>query len=86
MDNMIPVQFGAMTAEKLKSIVNPQMITFKTYPGVPHSSCPQVTLPLSVFMYINFIHQDSVFQNEYKQTDTLIIIKAALRDFWIKRH
>lgn len=44
MDAMIPVQFGAMTAEKLKSIVNPQMITFKTFPGLPHSSCPQVLL------------------------------------------
>uniref|UniRef100_A0AAQ5Y1N0 palmitoyl-protein hydrolase n=1 Tax=Amphiprion ocellaris TaxID=80972 RepID=A0AAQ5Y1N0_AMPOC len=42
MDIMIPVQFGAMTAEKLKNIVNPQMITFKTYPGLSHSSCPQV--------------------------------------------
>ncbi|XP_031730576.1 acyl-protein thioesterase 2 isoform X3 [Anarrhichthys ocellatus] len=41
MDAMIPVQFGAMTAEKLKGIVNPQMITFKTYPGLSHSSCPQ---------------------------------------------
>uniref|UniRef100_A0A667YIT9 palmitoyl-protein hydrolase n=1 Tax=Myripristis murdjan TaxID=586833 RepID=A0A667YIT9_9TELE len=42
MDIMIPMQFGAMTAEKLKTIVNPQMITFKTYPGLQHSSCPQV--------------------------------------------
>uniref|UniRef100_A0A4W5KPW0 palmitoyl-protein hydrolase n=1 Tax=Hucho hucho TaxID=62062 RepID=A0A4W5KPW0_9TELE len=42
MDPMIPVQFGAMTAEKLKIIVNPQKITFRTYPGLMHSSCPQV--------------------------------------------
>lgn len=41
-DAMIPVQFGAMTAEKLKSIVNPHLITFKTYPGLSHSSSPQV--------------------------------------------
>ncbi|XP_072227169.1 acyl-protein thioesterase 2 [Leuresthes tenuis] len=41
MDPMIPVLFGAMTAEKLKTIVNPQMVTFKTYPGLVHSSCPQ---------------------------------------------
>lgn len=40
-DFMIPVQFGAMTAEKLRSIVNPQLITFKTYPGLLHSSCPE---------------------------------------------
>uniref|UniRef100_A0A667YVF6 palmitoyl-protein hydrolase n=1 Tax=Myripristis murdjan TaxID=586833 RepID=A0A667YVF6_9TELE len=44
MDIMIPMQFGAMTAEKLKTIVNPQMITFKTYPGLQHSSCPQKML------------------------------------------
>lgn len=42
MDVMIPAQFGAMTAEKLKLIVNPQLITFKTYPGLSHSSSPQV--------------------------------------------
>uniref|UniRef100_A0A8C6PKV1 palmitoyl-protein hydrolase n=1 Tax=Nothobranchius furzeri TaxID=105023 RepID=A0A8C6PKV1_NOTFU len=44
-DVMIPVQFGALTAEKLKYIVNPQMITFRTYPGLSHSSCPQVQPP-----------------------------------------
>uniref|UniRef100_A0AAR2IQT3 palmitoyl-protein hydrolase n=1 Tax=Pygocentrus nattereri TaxID=42514 RepID=A0AAR2IQT3_PYGNA len=42
MDPMIPVQFGAMTAEKLKTIVNPQKVSFRTYPGLMHSSCPQV--------------------------------------------
>lgn len=41
-DCMIPVQFGAMTAEKLQTIVNPQMVTFKTYPGLSHNSNPQV--------------------------------------------
>ncbi|TMS18688.1 Acyl-protein thioesterase 2 [Larimichthys crocea] len=40
-DSMIPVEFGALTAKKLKSIVNPQMITFSTYPGLSHSSCHQ---------------------------------------------
>ncbi|XP_061521267.1 PITH domain-containing protein 1 isoform X2 [Phycodurus eques] len=49
-DEMIPVQFGAMTAEKLKYIVNPQMITFKTYPGVPHSSCTQEMLLVKEFI------------------------------------
>ncbi|KAF6730489.1 Acyl-protein thioesterase 2 [Oryzias melastigma] len=44
MDAMIPRQFGAMTAEKLKFIVNPQMVTFKSYPGLGHSSCPEVLL------------------------------------------
>ncbi|XP_010224661.1 PREDICTED: acyl-protein thioesterase 2 [Tinamus guttatus] len=41
MDPMIPVRFGALTAEKLKSVVTPAKVQFKTYPGVMHSSCPQ---------------------------------------------
>uniref|UniRef100_A0A673LIE4 palmitoyl-protein hydrolase n=1 Tax=Sinocyclocheilus rhinocerous TaxID=307959 RepID=A0A673LIE4_9TELE len=41
MDPMIPVQFGAMTAEKLKTIISPQNVTFRSYPGLMHSSCPQ---------------------------------------------
>ncbi|XP_014741077.1 PREDICTED: acyl-protein thioesterase 2 isoform X2 [Sturnus vulgaris] len=44
MDPMIPVRFGALTAEKLKSVVTPTKVQFKTYPGVMHSSCPQVSL------------------------------------------
>uniref|UniRef100_A0A8C1RC82 palmitoyl-protein hydrolase n=2 Tax=Cyprinus carpio TaxID=7962 RepID=A0A8C1RC82_CYPCA len=47
MDPMIPVQFGAMTAEKLKTIVSPQNVTFRTYPGLMHSSwavCKFLTL------------------------------------------
>lgn len=40
---MIPVRFGALTAEKLKSVVTPAKVQFKTYPGVMHSSCPQVS-------------------------------------------
>lgn len=43
MDPMIPVRFGALTAEKLKSVVTPTKVQFKTYPGVMHSSCPQVS-------------------------------------------
>uniref|UniRef100_A0A8U7N3E7 palmitoyl-protein hydrolase n=1 Tax=Corvus moneduloides TaxID=1196302 RepID=A0A8U7N3E7_CORMO len=42
MDPMIPVRFGALTAEKLKSVVTPTKVQFKTYPGVMHSSCPQM--------------------------------------------
>ncbi|XP_017291844.1 acyl-protein thioesterase 2 [Kryptolebias marmoratus] len=49
-DYMIPVQFGSMTAEKLKSIVNPQMLTFKTFPGVPHSSSPQEMAVVKEFL------------------------------------
>lgn len=42
MDPMIPVRFGALTAEKLKGVVNPSRIQFRTYPRMMHNSCPQV--------------------------------------------
>ncbi|KAM8841567.1 acyl-protein thioesterase 2 isoform 2-T2 [Spinachia spinachia] len=41
MDSVIPVPFSTMTADKLKGIVNPQMLTYKTYPDVSHNSSPQ---------------------------------------------
>ncbi|XP_021570194.1 acyl-protein thioesterase 2 isoform X1 [Carlito syrichta] len=48
LDPMVPVRFGALTAEKLRSVVTPARVQFKTYPGVTHSSCPQVSRgPLS---------------------------------------
>ncbi|KAM9738438.1 acyl-protein thioesterase 2 [Menidia menidia] len=50
MDAMIPVLFGTMTAEKLKSLINPQMVTFKTYPGLSHSSCPQEMAAVKEFI------------------------------------
>ena len=40
---MVPVRFGALTAEKLRSVVTPARVQFKTYPGVMHGSCPQVS-------------------------------------------
>lgn len=43
MDFMIPLRFGDMTSKKIQSIVDPQMVAFKSYAGVPHSSCPQVS-------------------------------------------
>uniref|UniRef100_A0A5F8GJQ3 palmitoyl-protein hydrolase n=2 Tax=Monodelphis domestica TaxID=13616 RepID=A0A5F8GJQ3_MONDO len=43
LDPMVPVRFGALTSEKLKSVVPPAKVQFKTYPGVMHSSCPQVS-------------------------------------------
>ncbi|XP_019960214.1 acyl-protein thioesterase 2 [Paralichthys olivaceus] len=49
-DVMIPKQFGNMTADKLQSIVNPQMITFKTYPGLAHCSCPQEMAAVKEFI------------------------------------
>lgn len=43
LDPMVPVRFGALTAEKLRTVVTPARVQFKTYPGVMHSSCPQVS-------------------------------------------
>lgn len=43
LDPMVPVRFGALTAEKLRSVVTPARVQFKTYPGVMHGSCPQVS-------------------------------------------
>ncbi|XP_059205433.1 acyl-protein thioesterase 2 [Centropristis striata] len=50
MDPLIPRQFGALTAEKLKCIVDPHMVDFKTYPGVVHSSCPQEMAHVKAFI------------------------------------
>ncbi|KAK6474384.1 acyl-protein thioesterase 2-like [Huso huso] len=50
MDPMIPVQIGAMTSEKLKSFLNPQRLSFKTYPGMMHSSCPEEMAAVKEFI------------------------------------
>ncbi|KAJ6655634.1 hypothetical protein lerEdw1_004986 [Lerista edwardsae] len=50
MDPMIPVRFGALTAEKLKCIVTPSRIQFRTYPGVMHCSCPQEMMAVKDFI------------------------------------
>lgn len=43
-DPMVPFVFGTQTAEKMKSLVNPSKITFKTYRGLSHSACPEVSM------------------------------------------
>ncbi|KAJ3609278.1 hypothetical protein NHX12_023802 [Muraenolepis orangiensis] len=50
MDTMIPVQYGALTAEKLKNIVSHDKISFKTYPGLQHSSSPQEMAAVKEFI------------------------------------
>ncbi|KAI4588917.1 hypothetical protein R6Z07F_002523 [Ovis aries] len=50
LDPMVPVQFGALTAEKLWSIVTPARVRFKTYPGVMHSPCPQEMAAVKEFL------------------------------------
>lgn len=49
-DGMIPIQYGCLTADKLRTIVDPQMVTFKTFPGLHHSSCPQEMAAVKEFI------------------------------------
>uniref|UniRef100_A0A8C9AAU9 Acyl-protein thioesterase 1 n=1 Tax=Prolemur simus TaxID=1328070 RepID=A0A8C9AAU9_PROSS len=41
-DPLVPMTFGSLTAEKLKTLVNPANVTFKTYQGMMHNSSHQV--------------------------------------------
>uniref|UniRef100_A0A8D2KQK4 Transcription elongation factor A protein 1 n=1 Tax=Varanus komodoensis TaxID=61221 RepID=A0A8D2KQK4_VARKO len=38
-DPLVPLMFGSVTSETLKTMLNPGNITFKTYSGMMHSSC-----------------------------------------------
>lgn len=46
-DPLVPFIFGSQTAEKMKSLVNPANVTFKSYRGLPHSACPEVSVEKS---------------------------------------
>uniref|UniRef100_A0A3Q2YH48 Acyl-protein thioesterase 1 n=1 Tax=Hippocampus comes TaxID=109280 RepID=A0A3Q2YH48_HIPCM len=41
-DPLVPFSFGSRTAEKLRSLLGPEKVLFKAYPGLPHSACPEV--------------------------------------------
>lgn len=43
-DPLVPFVFGHQTAEKMKTLVNPSNITFKSYRGLIHSACPEVSV------------------------------------------
>uniref|UniRef100_A0AAV2K7W9 PITH domain-containing protein n=1 Tax=Knipowitschia caucasica TaxID=637954 RepID=A0AAV2K7W9_KNICA len=43
-DPMVPLEFGRVTSDLLKTLVNPQLVTFSSFTGLSHSSCPQVQL------------------------------------------
>ncbi|XP_036377298.1 acyl-protein thioesterase 1 isoform X2 [Megalops cyprinoides] len=49
-DPLVPLVFGCLTVEKLKSVVNPTNVNFKTYPRMPHSSCPQEMVDIKQFI------------------------------------
>ncbi|XP_055490051.1 acyl-protein thioesterase 1-like [Leucoraja erinacea] len=38
-DPLVPLSFGDLTAEKLKTLINPENVIFKSYPGMAHGSC-----------------------------------------------
>uniref|UniRef100_A0A670I4W6 Acyl-protein thioesterase 1 n=1 Tax=Podarcis muralis TaxID=64176 RepID=A0A670I4W6_PODMU len=41
-DPLVPLMFGSVTSETLKTMLNPGNISFKTYSGMMHSSCIEV--------------------------------------------
>lgn len=41
-DPLVPFVFGHQTAEKMKTLINPSNVTFKSYRGLVHSACPEV--------------------------------------------
>jgi len=45
--------FGSLTVEKLKSMLNPANVTFRTYSGMMHSSCIEV-----IFLIYNVLAGD----------------------------
>uniref|UniRef100_A0A2K6BTY2 Acyl-protein thioesterase 1 n=1 Tax=Macaca nemestrina TaxID=9545 RepID=A0A2K6BTY2_MACNE len=45
-----PLMFGSLTVEKLKTLVNPANVTFKTYEGMMHSSCQQEMMDVKQFI------------------------------------
>uniref|UniRef100_A0A3P8ZQQ3 Acyl-protein thioesterase 1 n=1 Tax=Esox lucius TaxID=8010 RepID=A0A3P8ZQQ3_ESOLU len=49
-DPLVPVTFGCLTVEKLKTLCNPSNITFKTYPRMPHSACPEEMMDIKEFI------------------------------------
>uniref|UniRef100_A0A3Q2DYL6 Acyl-protein thioesterase 1 n=1 Tax=Cyprinodon variegatus TaxID=28743 RepID=A0A3Q2DYL6_CYPVA len=49
-DNLVPFMFGVQTAEKMKSLINPSNITFKSYRGLPHSVRPEELIDVKQFI------------------------------------
>ncbi|XP_058286479.1 acyl-protein thioesterase 1 [Hylobates moloch] len=49
-DPLVPLMFGSLMVEKLKTLVNPANVTFKTYEGMMHSSCQQEMMDVKQFI------------------------------------
>nr|XP_031297484.1 acyl-protein thioesterase 1 [Camelus dromedarius] len=50
LDRLVPLMFGSLTAEKLKTLVNPANVIFRTYEGMMHSSCQQEMMDVKQFI------------------------------------
>uniref|UniRef100_A0A8C2E704 Acyl-protein thioesterase 1 n=1 Tax=Cyprinus carpio TaxID=7962 RepID=A0A8C2E704_CYPCA len=51
-DPLVPFIVGCLTVEKLKVMLNPSNITFKTYSKMPHSACLEVCINQGCFLFI----------------------------------
>lgn len=49
-DPLVPLIFGQLTVEKLKSMLKPSNVTFKTYSGMTHSACPEEMMDIKQFI------------------------------------
>uniref|UniRef100_A0A673JKG0 Acyl-protein thioesterase 1 n=1 Tax=Sinocyclocheilus rhinocerous TaxID=307959 RepID=A0A673JKG0_9TELE len=49
-DPLVPLIFGRLTVEKLKVMLNPSNITFKTYSRMPHCACPEEMMDIKQFI------------------------------------
>ncbi|GCB61937.1 hypothetical protein scyTo_0007136, partial [Scyliorhinus torazame] len=49
-DPLVPLTFGRLTADKVKTIINPNNVTFKSYAGMAHSSSPQEMMDVKQFI------------------------------------
>ncbi|XP_072426648.1 acyl-protein thioesterase 1 isoform X1 [Chiloscyllium punctatum] len=49
-DPIVPLAFGAFTAEKLKTLINPDNVIFKSYEGMMHGSCHQEMMDVKQFI------------------------------------
>ncbi|XP_043921446.1 acyl-protein thioesterase 1 [Protopterus annectens] len=49
-DPLVPLMFGSLTVDKLRSILNPANVMFKTYRGLMHNSCSQEMMDVKQFI------------------------------------
>ncbi len=57
-DPLVPLIFGCLTVEKLKVMLNPSNVTFKTYSRMPHSACPEVCINQVYYLLLLFYYSE----------------------------